>query len=734
MSTFLTFLITGLTTAAIYAVGASGLVLTYTTTGVFNFAHGAVGMFGAFLYWQLRFDWGWPAPIALAIVLLVMAPLFGVFLEVAIMRNLEGTSEAVRLVVSISLLAALVGAANWIWDPTQNRFTASFFEGKGFDFFGTRVTWHEAATVLIAIAVAIGLRFVLYNLRAGVAMRATVDDRPLAALNGARSDRSAMLAWAIGCSLAALSGILFLGTLALDAGTLSLLIVNAYAAAMIGRLRSLPMTFLGALIIGLAEAFWQIYRNDLSQHFHVFTSTYLDTFASAIAVIILFVVLWLLPNPRLRGHSRVREFFPTPSLRGSLVFVGIVIAGAAFISAWTTQSHQIDLANVFALGIIALSLVPLTGFAGQVSLASLSFAGIGAVTMAHLGGGGDPLGLLWAALICAGIGALVAIPALRLSGIYLALATAAFAVMLDRWIFNLPNFRVFGWFNVKLFEQGSVAVTRLKVFGLDTSSPRAQVVLGAVAFSLIALFVVALRRSRFGRRLLAMKDSEAACATLGMNLVGTKVAVFALSAAIAGVGGALYGGVQQSVNAQMFSFINGLPIFMLAVVGGIGAIGGAFFAGISLALLTTILPDVVPSLSHLLLITPGLIGISLGRNPSGAVSQIREGFAPMRQSKVALGFLAASLTAIVVLRSTNTIANWPTFFAALVVLVASVPIGEMFAHKAPAEVAEEPGAGAGAEIPLEWVGITRPFTDEDVRQMDAALGISEVEMYGAARS
>src|SRR4051794_10120190 len=230
MDTFLAFLITGLSTAAIYAVGASGLVLTYTTTGIFNFSHGAIGMMGAFLYWQLRFEWGWPAPVALAVVLLVAAPLFGVLLEVVIMRNLQGTSEAVKLVVSISLLAGLIGLANWIWRPDVDRFTASFFQGKGFEIFGTRVTWHEATTILIAIGIAIALRFVLYQLRAGIAMRAAVDDRPLSSLNGSRPDTVQMLAWAIGCSLAAMSGILFIGTLGLDASTLSLLIINAYAA------------------------------------------------------------------------------------------------------------------------------------------------------------------------------------------------------------------------------------------------------------------------------------------------------------------------------------------------------------------------------------------------------------------------------------------------------------------------------------------------------------------------
>jgi branched-chain amino acid transport system permease protein len=352
--------------------------------------------------------------------------------------------------------------------------------------------------------------------------------------------------------------------------------------------------------------------------------------------------------------------------------------------------------------------------------------------MAHLGGNGNPLGLLWAALIPAAIGALIALPALRLSGIYLALATASFAVILDRWIFNLPNIRVFGMFNVKLFEQGSVSVGRFHVFGIHTDTPRQQVILCAIAFCLLAILVVAVRRSRFGRRLLAMKDSEAACATLGMNLVGTKLAVFAFSAGIAGIGGALYGGVQQSVNAQMFSFINGLPIFMLVVVGGVGAIGGAFFAGLSLALITNILPEVIPSLSNVLLVTPGLIGISLGRNPSGAISQIRDGFAPLRNSKIALTFLGVALGAVVVLRSTNAIDNWTTFIVALVALLVSVPIGEYFGRTNAAVVGEE--VVEGKDVPLEWIGITRPFTEDDVREMNTALGLSDVELYGAARS
>lgn len=726
MDKFLTFTITGLSLASIYAIGASGLVLTYTTTGIFNFAHGAIGMVGAFTYWQLRFGWGWPTPLALAVVLLVLAPLFGAVLELGIMRSLEGTSDATKLVVSISLLSGLIGLANWVWAPGIQRATARFFEGSKFTVFGVYVSWHEASALLLAVGVAVSLRLLLHRTGAGVAMRAAVDDRDLAMLNGVRPDRVAMLAWGLGCSLAALSGILFVGTLALEAGVLSLLIVNAYAAAIVGRLRSLPLTFLGALILGLAEAYWQGYRSQFS----FLSVDNLSTFGAAIPVIILFLVLLVLPNPRLRGRAaRAREFFPAPTPTGAAFFAGGVVVAAAAASGFMTRAHQLDLAEVFALGIIALSFVPLVGMAGRVSLCQLSFAGIGAVTMAHLGSSNSLVGLVAAVLITAAIGALVALPALRLSGIYLALATAAFAVALDRWIFQWRNFSVFGWFDVKFFEAGSVSVSQVSIGGFTADEPREQVIMLALVFALLALLVAWIRRNAFGRRLLALKESEAACATFGMNLTLTKLAVFALSSGIAGLGGALYGGLLQSVNAGTFSFINGLPLFMMTVVGGIGAIGGALFAGISLALFG-LLPDIVPALEKVVLVTPGLIGIGLGRNPSGVARQVAESLEPLRRSRPALVTCLAAIVALTMLRAAEVITNWP-----YVVLLITALAGSMFLAAVLRGAATDGGievAEAGDDgIPLEWAGLVRPFTVEDRERLDLALGTSWVS-HGAS--
>ena len=120
MQAFFSYTFAGLTSAAIYGVAAAGLVLTYTTTGTFNFAHGATGMIAAFTYWQLRFSWHWPAPLALAVCLLVLAPLFGVFQELVIFRKLQGTAEYTRLVVTIGLLVGILGAALWIWKQNDD--------------------------------------------------------------------------------------------------------------------------------------------------------------------------------------------------------------------------------------------------------------------------------------------------------------------------------------------------------------------------------------------------------------------------------------------------------------------------------------------------------------------------------------------------------------------------------------------------------------------------------------
>ena len=619
MDQFLTFTITGVVTAALYAVAASGLVVTYTTSGIFNFAHGAFGMFAAFAYWQVRFDWGWPAPAALLAVLGIGAPLFGAVVERVVLRGLRDAPEVVQLIVSVSLLFGVYQAAVEVFPPKGRRIPG-FFDGNRIDLGVVNLTWHDAITVLAAVVTAIGLRLLLYRTRAGVNMRAVVDDPDLCRLTGGRPDRSSMLSWALGTGLAGLAGILLAGSQgSLSHIPLTLLVVNAYAAALFGRLRSLPLTFVGALVIGLAEAY-AIGYVDLGQPVRSVAGVLtidpplsVTGLRPAIPIIALFLVLLFLPPLRLRasGQLQSREEVPLPPRRRWLIAILPVASVCLAVGTAYEGIRTFQLGQGLALAIVMLSLVPLVGYAGQISLAPMAFAGIGAVAMGAWGGDGNPLALVAATAVTALAGAAVALPALRLQGLYLALATAAFAVFMDHLFFNQDLF----------MPSGNRGVPRVDLGPLSTDGDRAHLVFLGVVFCLVAAGVAAVRRSELGRRILAMKSSPAACATLGVDLTATKVQVFALSAAIAGLGGALYGAQLRSVSPPTFQFLQSLPVVLLAVVGGVGAPGGALFGGIAYALSFLVVPDLAPALRAVLAIGPALAGVSLGRNPNGAVHE-----------------------------------------------------------------------------------------------------------------
>src|SRR5204863_536621 len=155
---FLAFTITGVVTGAVYAVAASGLVVTYTTSGIFNFAHGAMGMIMAFVYWQLRVHAHWPAPLALIAVLFVLAPLFGAIIERVLMRNIRGSDTGVSLMVTLGLLLFLMGLALTWWSPTEPRAMPEFFAGNSVRIGSVNVSWHELIEIGVAAAVAVGLR------------------------------------------------------------------------------------------------------------------------------------------------------------------------------------------------------------------------------------------------------------------------------------------------------------------------------------------------------------------------------------------------------------------------------------------------------------------------------------------------------------------------------------------------------------------------------------------------
>jgi branched-chain amino acid transport system permease protein len=615
VSNFLQYTVFGIMFGAGYAIAATGLVVTYTTSGVFNIAHGATGMFAAFVFWQLRWGWNWPTPLALVVVIGVLAPLFGCAVEKLLMRNLADASEATKLAVTIGLLIALEGAALWIWNPQTARPFPAFYASNKVLLFGVYVTWTQLITLGTFVVCVLVLWFILHRTRIGVDMRAVVDNRPLLMLFGGNPNRASRLSWMLGSSLAAIAGILIAPTLQLSVAPLTLLVINAYAAAIIGRLKSLPLTFLGALIIGLAGSYAVGYLP-------VSSVGWLQNLPLAIPIIILIVALLLQPHERLRGYTvrRSRESFPVPSYRLALTGgVLLVVVSAALAPVLGTQ--PLYFASIgLALGVVGLSLVPLLGWAGQISLCQMTFAGVGALAFAHATGGGSVLGLLAAFAVAAVIGALTALPAIRLRGLYLALATAAIAELFDSWIFGLPSVTFFHH-TLPLFESGAIPVARLSIGGVGLTNDRLYLVALAVIFSLFGLLVVALRRSRFGRALIAMRESQAGSETLGMRTTALKLGVFTLSAGIAGVGGVLLAGVYTQVTPTQFSFLQSLPLLLLIMAGGASTVGGATFGALALGVFGFVgtLSGLVYQIAQLL---PGLVGVGLGNQPNGVAADM----------------------------------------------------------------------------------------------------------------
>jgi len=623
---FLTFTIIGVFSGAAYAVAASGLVVTYSTSGIFNIGHGAIGMLMAFVYWQLVVPWHIPQPLALPIVVLVAAPAFGALVELVFVRRTRDNTLAVTLVVTVGLLVLLIGIALYEWSQ-KTAVAPVFFRGHGFHFLGVNVSWHQAITVLVAVALAGFLRLFLYRTRTGIAMRAVVDNRELVALNGARPAWLGTFSWAFGSSLAALAGILIAPQLQLNVFNLTLLVVNAYAAAMYGRLRNLPATFAASLGLGLLGSYAVGYLPTSG----IWGSTPLQGLRLSIPVLALFVVLLLLPSDTIE-HGRLairRASVAVPSLQRSILG-GVALVVAAVIGTEVIPGNDmLHLGVGLAEGLILLSLVPLTGWGGQVSLCQMTFAGLGAFAMYKLGQGGSVMGLVAALALAGGVGAVIGLFTLRFRGLYLALATMAFAVAMDNMFFPAPA--VFGF-------DGSVPIPKPSIFGLHVNSQRAYIIFVAVVFALLSVGLLALRRGPFGRVLSAMKDSQAACATLGLNLTTTKLAVFALSAGMAGLGGALFGAMNTVAGTLQFQMEQSLPVLLLVVVWGVTTTSGALFGGLSLGviqILTSRYSSLANSLEYL---TTGLAGITLGAYPDGLVPGISERVRRILSLKDATGF------------------------------------------------------------------------------------------------
>jgi branched-subunit amino acid ABC-type transport system permease component len=571
---YLPYIVVGLGAGSVYAIAAMGLVVTYKTSGIFNFAHGAVGMAATYVFYSLRVDAGWPTAPAAAVAVLGVGPAMGIVIDRLLLRRLVGAPSSSSVVVSLGLLVALQGFFLALYGAAPRR-VEPFLPQSTFRLPGVNVGWDQA--ILVGIAAASGLGLVLFfRTRFGVLTRAVVDDRDLSQLARVDAGRVTSASWIIGCAFAALSGVLLSPLLGVDAVILTLLVIQAFGAAAVGRLVSLPLTYAGALVIGVAAS--------LSTKF-VVEHPSLAGLPSSLPFIVLFAVLVFSRRGRFAELSRTDlrvggsgglavSRFPV-RLLAALATVGVVLPGRLDSGRLLTATAVVAFVLVFS------SLGLLVGMSRQVSLCHVVFVALGATTLARLLDGGVPYlpALLLAGLILVPVGAVVAIPAIRLSGLFLALATFGFGVLAQNLVYQTKA--GFG-------GKAILTINRPELFGISLRGDRAYYlfVLLVVLAGLAAVEVV--RVTRLGRILRALADSPVAVQSLGINPVVPRVLVFCFTAFLAAVAGGLLGTLTLSVNAQTFDFFQSLLWVTVLVTAGPSSLGGAVTAAVALIWIPTV--------------------------------------------------------------------------------------------------------------------------------------------------
>lgn len=379
MLQFISLTIAGIATyGCVYSLTAMGLVVTYKTSGIFNLAQGAVGMLAAYLYWQLSVGFGWPALLSFVLVAGVFSPLLGAGIERLMFRKMDNAGLEAKLTVTVAVMLMLMAVARSIWNPADPRDVEPLFNGSKVGLGEVYVSWHQIIVVFAAVAAAVGLRFFFRITRAGLAMRAVVDDPELTALAGAKPGRYAGMGWMIGSAIAATAGILIAPLIGLNILTLTLIVVNGFAAAVVGRLTNLPLTFLGGLLLGLIQAYAIGYMP---------IGAVWTNIGQALPMVFLLAAMLVIPQKR---ASLTRRVGVRPArvagLRESVVAGAIFVVVIAVVSAVLSESLLNYSVRAVATAIIMLSLVLLTGYGGQVSLCVMTFAGLGAWMMSVVGG------------------------------------------------------------------------------------------------------------------------------------------------------------------------------------------------------------------------------------------------------------------------------------------------------------------------------------------------------------
>lgn len=623
----LQYLIAGLVIGGIYSLASSGLVITYVSAGVLNFAFGSFAFVVARMYYWLHIQHEWPLLPSVLLCMFVVGPLLGAVLHASLFRFLMRASTLVKVAITIGVSTALpplailaFGDIQIVRAPGIAPEPVRVFHVLGAAVSMDQVIVYVAVTVTLAVG-ALVLRFT----DTGLGVRAMVDSPAMTSLSGSNPNRISLGVWMVSTFLAGMCGMLVAPIIGLTVGGFTLLIAAAFAAVVAAKLRSLPVAIAVSFAMGIASTLLQYYLpSDSSLTAAVLPSV-------PFGVIVLFLAYQavrggkvsetvgvggaldraILPN----GGSKLAAsaesavaapIHPVVARVGPVaIFVAIALLPLALHAFWLGL-----MAQAAALALLLLSYTLVTGEGGMLWLSQITFAGVGALMTAQFATvHGWPLlpAILVSALIAAAAGVVLGLATLRLGDLYVALVTLTAGLLIEGLIFTRPMF----------LQQGVGVVVPRPGFAQDD---KAFVYLCLAVVAVVAIIVETVRRSTAGMALNAVRWSETGARTLGISVVQVKLLVAGLAAFLAGLGGAFMAMQTRVALGANFTVFSGLVLLTAVVTVGVRSNVAALVAALAVAMSPQLLADYVgPKWVQLTPLVFGLGAVQLARHPEGVL-------------------------------------------------------------------------------------------------------------------
>lgn len=558
--------LSGVFTGGSYALVGVAITLMFRSTGVLSFAHAAFAAVAAFVYVDFG-ERGWPLPLAAAVAVLA-ATVYGLIVERVAVRPLVGANPATRLIATLGILTFTSGLLLWHYGfaPVV---AEPLLPARSVTLLDVAVSYQKVAVLVTAGVLAAALAGFLERTRFGTAVRAVAQDPEAARLHGISLGAVARFNWGLGACLSAIVGVLVAPLQIVNVGTFTLLLTKSLAGTLVGGMASLPLTFLGGLLVGVVEAIASVR----------FDQPGMRELAVLGLVIIVLVVrrTWAVAPTAYTEARAVRRRFRIPVPAAARPVAWAVVAAGAVVAlvvpAGSTYWSFVGGRTLFFV-IQSLSLVMLVGWGGQVSLMQGAYVGVGALGTGYLVVEHELalwLALLLSAVAGTAMGAIAGIPALRLSGLQFAVASLALTGAAAAWLFERPEI--------------PSSLARSHLFGIDLSSDTSVYYVMLALTGLLMLAAANLRRSVQGRFLIASRDTPEAVEHFGASATRARMGVFVVAAFTATLGGGLYAVLISGLSPTDFAPMLSLSLLVYTVVGGSQSLVGPVMAGLAFGLL-----------------------------------------------------------------------------------------------------------------------------------------------------